>query len=86
MTLRIVSDNVSELPVDNWSDISGMLRRTADEIDEGKYGDIIRLVAILDQPMGIGIQTFGENGSQFEIVGLIEAAKIRILADDALED
>lgn len=87
MTLKLVSDNVTELPVGNLMDIGGMARRYADDIDRGEYGDVERAVVITQLSDGsLNIMGWGENTNAYELMGLFEAAKLRVFADDAIED
>jgi hypothetical protein len=86
MTLKLVSDNVSELPVGNLMDIGGMARRFADDLEAGHYGDVLRTVTIVECDGGIILLGWGENTSSYELMGLFEAAKLRVFADDAIAD
>lgn len=86
MTLRIVADNTVELPVANVRDIPAMLRAYADDIDSGMFGELTSVITVAVSPDGIAIAWYGENCSAYELMGLFEAAKLRVFADDAIED
>jgi hypothetical protein len=87
MTLKLVSDNTVELPVGNLMDIGGMARRFAEDMDAGEYGDVFRTVVIVQREDGaLHILGWGENTCAYELMGLFEAAKLRVFADDAIED
>ena len=86
MTLKLVSDNTVELPVGNLMDIAGMARRFADDLESGNYGDVLRSVLVVESDYGLTLLGWGENTSAYELMGLFEAAKLRVFADDAIED
>jgi hypothetical protein len=86
MTLKLVHDsNVVELDTPNYGDIPGCLRRLADEIEQGVFGDVYRLIGLLEAD-GLAILRLGEITSAYELMGLFEAAKLRVFADDAIAD
>lgn len=86
MTLKLVADNTVELPVGNLMDIAGMARRFADQLDASEYGDVIRTVCIVETTQGLTLLGWGENTSAYELMGIFEAAKLRVFADDMIED
>jgi hypothetical protein len=87
VTLKLVSDNTVELPVGNLMDIGGMARRFADDAEAGDHGDILRTVVVVQNEDGaLRILGWGENTSSFELMGLFEAAKLRVFADDLIHD
>lgn len=88
MTLRLVpKDNVAPIPVGNLQDIAGMARRFADQLDAAEFGDVIRSVVIAQRDDGsLTIFGWGENSSAYELMGIFEAAKLRVFADDLIED
>lgn len=84
MTLRLVSDNVTEIPVGNLMDIADMARRYASDLE---YGEVERTVVITQLADGsLNILGWGENTTAYELMGLFEAAKLRVFADDAIAD
>jgi hypothetical protein len=86
VTLRVVSDNTLPLPIGNLMDIAGMARRFADQIDAGEYGDVIRAVVVLETPEALTTIGWGENTTAYELMGIFEAAKLRVFADDLIDD
>src|SRR5690348_5464605 len=86
MSLKLISDNTVELPVGNVRDIAGMLRLLADDVEAGVHGELTSLVTIAVQADGIALAWYGENCSHYELMGLFEAAKLRVFADDVIED
>ena len=77
---------VSQLPVGNLMDIGGMLRRMADMVDAGDYGEVISMITLAIRPDGMTICPHGEAMSHYELMGLFEAAKLRVFADDVVAD
>jgi hypothetical protein len=86
MTLRIVSDNTVELPVYNFQDIADCARRFADQLEAGKQGEPIRAVLIAQTDNGMAISVWGERAEHIEMMGIFEAAKLRVFADTMIED
>ena len=84
--LAVDNTNVETLPVGNLQDIGGMLRKLADDLDASAHGDVISVVSIVVRPDGLSIFGFGDNCSAYEMMGMFEAAKLRVFADDMLED
>lgn len=87
MSLKLVHDsNVSELPVGNLMDVGGMARRFAEDMDAGKYGEVLRTVVIVHRDdNSLAILGWGENTTALELMGLFEAAKLRVFADDVVD-
>jgi hypothetical protein len=85
--LRLAVDNVSELPVSNLNDIAGMARKFADDLANGAHGDAFRAVMVLQlDDNSIAIFGWGENTTNLELMGLFEAAKLRVFADQIVDD
>jgi hypothetical protein len=87
--MKLVVDNdsnVEPLPVGNLMDIAGMARIFAEDIDTGKWGDATRALVIIQNDTGLTVLGWGENTSAYEMMGIFEAAKLRVFADDAIED
>lgn len=79
MTLRIVSDNtdnIVELDVQNWRDVPGQARLFATDVESGIYGEVNKVIVIVDTPDGLHLVSWGESMSQFEAVGMLEVAKL----------
>jgi hypothetical protein len=86
MTLKLVSDNTVELPIVNVADVAANLRLLADTIERGDLTDVRTCIFVLVTDEGLSIHVKGENCSPYELMGLFEAAKLRVFADDAIED
>ena len=88
MTLKLVHDsNVEELPIGNLMDIAGMARRFADDLDSGSHGEVFRTVVLIQrEDNSLAIFGWGENTSAMELMGLFEAAKLRVFAEDFVQD
>lgn len=86
MTLKLVSDNTVELPVVSVSDVPANLRLLADTIERGDIGGLRSCIFVMVLDTGLSIHVKGENCSSYELMGLFEAAKLRVFADDAIED
>jgi hypothetical protein len=81
--VKLVVDNdsnVEELPVGNVQDIPEMLRCLADDIEAGVWGDVETLIAVMVVPAGVSSVTYGENGSIYELAGILDAAKMQAIA------
>ena len=86
MTLRLVS-NVTELPVGNLQDIGDMARRFADDVDHGEYGEVLRAVVVVQGDDGsLTILGWGENTNAYNLMGIFEAAKLNVFADNMADD
>lgn len=85
--LVVDNENVSELPIRNLSDIANMARGFADDLEAGEHGDLERAVLIIQHEDGT-LTTFGwgENTSPYELMGIFEAAKLRVFADDLVDE
>lgn len=85
MTLKLVSDNTVELPVANVGDIAAELRALGDAIESGEH-EATSAIIVTVRNGGLTIFVRGENCSPYELMGLFEAAKLRVFADDAIEE
>jgi hypothetical protein len=85
--IRLAVDNVAPLPIGNLRDIPGMIRRFADDLEGGKHGDLHRAVLIIQRDdNSMALFGWGENSTDLELMGLFEAAKLRVFADHSIED
>lgn len=85
MTLKLV-ENVEKLEVYNFQDIAGCARRFADQHEQGKLGEPVRLIVVADLPDGVAISVWGDNASGYELMGILEAAKLRAHEVHVLDD
>jgi hypothetical protein len=76
MTLKVVSDNTVELPVRNLMDIPSMARGFAEDLESNEYGEVTRVIVVMDSPDGLRTLGWGESVSTYEAIGILEAAKI----------
>lgn len=87
MSVKLVADNtVVPLDVPNYADVPSCLRRLADEVEAGTHGDVFRTIALIEREDGIAIVRLGEITTAYELMGLFEAAKLRVFAEDFIED
>lgn len=87
MSLKLVHDsNVVSFDGPNYGDVPGCLRRLADEIEAGIHGELFRAVLILQAEESLALAKLGEATTPYELMGLFEAAKLRVFADDAIPD
>ena len=84
--LAVDNSNVMLLPIGNLMDIASMARRFADAVEAGEYAKPTRAIIIVERPDGLSILSWGEGTSAYELMGLFEAAKLRVFADDVLGD
>jgi hypothetical protein len=84
MKLVIDNENVSHLPIRNLADIAGMARGFADDIDQGRWGTVDRVICLVENEDGIRILGWGENTSAYELMGMFEAAKLKVFAEDMI--
>jgi hypothetical protein len=73
-----VSDNVVRFPKSNLSDVPGMLRKLADDIEAGTWGEVpICLVVLPRQGEWPDVFGFGPEGdtSDAALIGHLELAK-----------
>ena len=81
MTLRLVTENDHPGRPD-YANIAEMLRQYAAEIEAGQYGeDVICGLLILETPERPIVLGCGEEPSPYEMMGLFEAAKLNVFAD-----
>lgn len=85
MTLRLVVEN-DEPGTADYGDIPAMLRQYAAEIETGQYGEVFRAVMVMELTDGIATLGCGEDPTPYELMGLFEAAKLRVFADDLTDD
>jgi hypothetical protein len=89
MTLKLIYDesNVEKLDIFNFQDIPGCARRFAQKLETEDDGPKpSRVVAILDTPEGIAICVWGDAATGYELVGLLEAAKLHAYETNLTDD
>ena len=83
--LAVDNSNVTQIPVGNLIDVAGMARRFADQVDSGDYPNTTRAIVIIERD-DLSILSWGEATTAYELMGLFEASKLRVFADDLVDD
>jgi hypothetical protein len=89
MSLKLVHDdsvNIEKLDVYNFQDIAGCARRFADQLEAGEQGEPSRIIVVAELPEGLAINVWGENVNGYELVGMLEAAKLHAYEANVLGD
>ena len=91
MTLRLVPDSADVIPLDirNWRDVPGQARCFAEDVEAGEYGEVSKVIVVIDTPDGLHLVSWGDSMTQFEAVGMLDVAKftnIASLLDNADDD
>lgn len=88
VTLRVVSDNtnVAEFPPRGIQNIGDLARGLGEEFDEGKWADVRAVITIVVTESGMVILPWGDNPNGYEMMGIFEAVKLRVFADDMVDD
>ena len=82
MKLVVDNSNIETIPVGNLQDIAGMARRFADQVDANDYGEVTRVMVIVETTDGLSANLWGENASGYEKIGLLATLQMMIFADD----
>jgi hypothetical protein len=85
MTLRVVADNVTELPVHNPHLIPSIARTFADKCEDGEFGEVSRAVLILETDTGPLRFFWGDSFTHEEAVGTLFLAA-HAATVDAIDD
>lgn len=85
MTLKLVADN-AEPGTPDYGNIPAMLRQYANEIEAGRYGEVLSTLLVVERTDGLAILGCGSEPTPYEMMGLFEAAKLRVFADDLVDD
>jgi hypothetical protein len=86
VTLRLVEkNNVADFPISNLQDIAAMARRFADELGN-EDSQVTRAVVVIDRQDGLRVEYWGQDANAFEIMGILDYAKLTIFADDVSGD
>ena len=81
-----VDNTVTTLPVGNLNDIASMARRFADQVEAGEYSKPNRAIVIVERDDGLTILSWGQGLSAYELMGILEAAKLNVFAEDLADD
>lgn len=79
MTLKLVAIEGEKIPDATLAD---ELQQFTDTIEPEAIG----VIAVVVSADGLRIQWMGDDYSSYELMGLFEAAKLRVFADDVIED
>lgn len=81
MKLVIDNSNIETIPVGNLMDIGGMARRFADQVEAKDYGEVTRVMVIVETPDGLSANLWGENANGYEKIGMLASLQMMIFAD-----
>ena len=81
MTLKLVTDNPT-VEISNISTIADAARKFADELDAGEHGDVTSVTVLIETVGTLSRETWGEVPTGYELVGMLEVAKLGVLDDD----
>lgn len=84
MKLIVDNSNVATIPVGNLMDLAGQARELADQIDAGEYGDVRRILVVLDGAP-LKLQYWGDTATSYELMGILHAANMLVFADDVID-
>ena len=79
--MRLVVDNVSAIPVGNLQDVAGMARRFAERIEAGEFGDVTRVTLLIENGEMQQRESWGDMPTGYELMGMLDAAKMAVFAD-----
>jgi len=80
------ADNLVSLDVYNFQDIAGCARRFAEQLEAGSQGDVTRVIAVIETPEGITLGMWGDETNGYELVGILEAAKLHAYDANVSDD
>lgn len=79
--MKLVHDADNLVPI-RINDVPDMLRKFADQVENGYYGDVVTVYALIDTPENLHTEVFGEALSRYEALGMLELAKCAALDAD----
>jgi hypothetical protein len=59
-----------------------MAGRFADEVEQGKHGDVTQVTVLVETADKLTRESWGEMPSGYELMGILEAAKLSVFHDD----
>jgi hypothetical protein len=71
--------NVVQIARPSLLDVPAMLRKCADDMERGDYGEVSNALLIIDSATAIHTEQWGELMTCFGAIGLLEAAKLLTL-------
>ena len=69
-----------------YASISDELRQLAAAIDRGEWGEVVSGVILIENANGIHSVGIGEQATAYEMMGMFEAAKLKVFAEDFCDD
>lgn len=78
--MRLVADNgidvenIARLPVHNPQIIPDIARTFADRVEEGKFGQVERVIVIVETDEGLAKLYWGDGITHIEAVGILQMA------------
>jgi hypothetical protein len=69
-----------------YASVSDELRQLAAAIDRGEWGEVVSGVILIENANGIHTVGIGEQATAYEMMGMFEAAKLKVFAEDFCED
>jgi hypothetical protein len=63
-----------------------MARRFADEVEQGLHGDVTQVTVLIETADKLTRESWGEMPSGYELMGILEAAKLSVFRDDVADE
>jgi hypothetical protein len=79
--LIVDNSNIETIPIGNLQDIGDMARRFADQVEANDYGEVTRVMVIVETPDGLSANLWGENANGYEKIGMLASLQMMIFAD-----
>lgn len=86
MKLVYDADRIENPPDTIEASISDELRQLAAAIDRGEWGIPVSAVLLIENASGIHTVGIGEQATAYEMMGMFEAAKLKVFAKDFCDD
>lgn len=77
--VRLIPNNALAV---NQQQLAECMRRFADRLEGGEWGEVERLCIVIEVDGGTDYQCYGRQCNRAELVGLLEYAKARIMYGD----
>lgn len=80
--MRLVHDADNVVGIPCLADIPAQLRKFADAIERGQYGEVVSVYALIDTPDNLHTEVFGEELSRYEALGILAFAQAACIGLD----
>jgi hypothetical protein len=80
------ADKVVTLPKSQRCNIAEQARNFGLDVEGGDWGDVTRVVVLVENECGITPLGWGEQATAYEMMGMFEAAKLKVFAEDFCEE